>query len=361
MEARHDSVLVKEVIEALAIAPTDTVLDATLGGAGHFKELLSRLGAEGTLIGVDADPEAVERAREAYAEDRRTDRPVAHLVNDNFRRLDPVLERLGIATIDKALFDLGWSGYQIAAPRGFSFQQDEPLLMTYGTGGRSAAEIVNSSSEEELADMLYAYGEERFARGIARAIVTTRGRGRILSTAELVEAVKAGTPHWYQRGKLNPATKTFQALRIAANDELDALREGLKAAMDHLSPGGRIAVISFHSIEDRIVKGLFRDAVHEGTGTLVEKKPVVPSREEILKNRRARSAKLRVFERAPSARVRSARSSMHLYAPWDNMASWQELRGVEEQVRSKAVCSRCGHESQGCHVGATPCCTPGYV
>ncbi|HUQ29977.1 MAG TPA: 16S rRNA (cytosine(1402)-N(4))-methyltransferase RsmH [Candidatus Paceibacterota bacterium] len=303
MEARHDSVLVNEVLEALDVQPNDTVVDATLGGAGHFSHLLSRLGAEGTLIGIDADSEAVERARTAYAEDRRADRPVAHVVNDNFRRLEHVLERVGVSTINKALFDLGWSGYQIAAPRGFSFQADEPLLMTYGTDGQSAAEIVNSSSEEELSDILYAYGEERFARGIARAIVTARGKGRILSTTELVDAVKAGTPHWYQRGKLNPATKTFQALRIAANDELDALREGLKAAMDHLTPGGRVAVITFHSIEDRIVKSMFRDAVHEGMGTLMEKKPIAPSREEVLKNRRARSAKLRVFERAPLARI----------------------------------------------------------
>ncbi len=302
MEAKHDSVLVQEVIEALAVESSDVVVDATLGGAGHFKELLSRLGADGKLIGIDADADAVERAREAYAADRRADRPVAHVVNDNFRRLDTVLERLGIPTIDKALFDLGWSGYQIASPRGFSFQGDEPLLMTYGTDGKSAAEIVNSATEEELSDIFYAYGEERFARGIARAIVAKRGSGRILSTVELVEAVKDGTPHWYQRGKMNPATKTFQALRIAANDELDALREGLAAALKHLSPSGRLAVISFHSIEDRIVKSTFRDAVHEGLGTLVDKKPIVPSRAEVLQNRRARSAKLRVFERAPVAR-----------------------------------------------------------
>lgn len=301
MEARHDSVLIEEVLEALQIQSRDIVLDATLGGAGHFTEILSRLGADGKLIGIDADLEAVARAREAYASDRRSDRPVAHLVNDNFRRLDAILGRLGIATIDKALFDLGWSGYQIASPRGFSFQGDEPLLMTYGADSKSAAEIVNSAPEEDLADMLYAYGEERFARGIARAIVARRGEGRILSTKDLVEAVMSGTPAWYQHGKHHAATKTFQALRIAANDELDALREGLSAALKRLAPSGKIAVITFHSLEDRIVKNMFRAAALEGEGSIVSKKPTVPTREEVLRNRRARSAKLRVFERAPSA------------------------------------------------------------
>lgn len=304
MEARHDSVLVAEVMESLQITPSDTVVDATLGGAGHFADILGRLGAEGTLVGIDADADAVERARTAYASDRRPDRPVAHLVNDNFRNLNHILDRLNIGQVHKALFDLGWSGYQIASPRGFSFQADEPLLMTYGEGGRSAAEIVNSSSEEELADILYAYGEERFARGIARAIVGARSANRILTTEELVAAVQKGTPDWYQRRKTHPATKTFQALRIAANDELDALREGLSAALTRLAPGGKVAVISFHSIEDRIVKNIFRDAVHEGLGTLSGKSPVVPGRAEVLANRRARSAKLRVFERTVSRAFR---------------------------------------------------------
>ena len=294
----HESVLMQEVLTALDVQQSDTVVDATLGGAGHFGRLLARVGKEGTLIGIDADPEAVERARTVYADDRRADRPVAHLVNENFRRLGRLLDRLQIPTIDKALFDLGWSGYQIDSPRGFSFRTEAPLLMTYGEGGRSAAEIVNSASEEELADILYAYGEERFARGIARALVAARHKERILSTTDLVDAVLAGTPHWYQRRKTHPATKTFQALRIAANDEMDALREGLSVAMGRLTPGGRVAVLTFHSIEDRMVKGMFRDAVHEGAGRVFEKKPIVPSRAEVARNRRARSAKLRVYERA---------------------------------------------------------------
>lgn len=298
MEARHDSVLMNEVLEALDVQPGDTVVDATLGGAGHFKEILSALGEGGVIIGIDADSAAVERAREAYAQDRRPERPVAHLVNDNFRNISHILERLGVGQVNKMLFDLGWSGYQIAAPRGFSFQNDEPLLMTYGEGGETAADIVNSSTEEELADIIFTYGEERFARGIARAIVAARSRGRILTTAALVAAVKAGTPRAYHDRKIHPATKTFQALRIAVNDEIGAMRQGITAGLSALAPSGKLAVISFHSIEDRVVKGLLRDAVEAGMGTLDPKKPIVPSRAEILKNRRARSAKLRVFERS---------------------------------------------------------------
>lgn len=301
MEARHDSVLMSEVLEALEVEPSDTAVDATLGGAGHFSALLAALGKGGVIVGIDADESAVERGQEAYAADRRPERPVAHLVHDNFRNLARILENLGIGLVDAVVFDLGWSGYQIASPRGFSFQNDEPLLMTYGEGGETAADIVNSSSETALADLIYAYGEERFARGIARAIVAARAKGRILTTGALVAAIESGTPKWYQKGKTHPATKTFQALRIAANDEIGSLREGIAAALDALSPGGRLAVISFHSIEDRIVKNILRDAVEAKRGSLTPKKPIVPSRAEILANRRARSAKLRVFERAASA------------------------------------------------------------
>lgn len=295
-ESLHESVLMEEVLKELAPKPTDVVVDATLGGAGHFGRLLAALGADGVLVGLDADPEAVGRAREVVAADRRESRPVVHLVNDNFRNLGRVLDRLGVMKVDKALFDLGWSGYQLAAPRGFSFQKDEPLLMTYGEGGESAAELVNSASESELVDLLYSYGEERFARGIARAIVGTRTKGRILTTNELVDAVMKGTPPWYHHRKIHPATKTFQALRIAANDELNALREGIAAALLHLAPGGRLAIISFHSIEDRIVKSAFRDAAYAGVG-LASKKPFTPGVAELAHNRRARSAKLRIFEK----------------------------------------------------------------
>ena len=317
MEARHDSVLMDEVLKALDVQPSDTVVDATLGGAGHFAALCAALGEGGIIIGIDADPAAVERARAAYALDRRPNRPVAHLVNDNFRNLAHILERLGIGRVDKMLYDLGWSGYQIASLRGFSFQSDEPLIMTYGEGGETAADIVNSATEAELADIIFIYGEERFARGIARAIVAARSKERILTTDALVAAVKAGTPHWYHERKIHPATKTFQALRIATNDEIGSLREGLAAALAALAPRGRLAIISFHSIEDRIVKNILRDAVSAGQGMLAPKKPIAPSRSEVLANRRARSAKLRVFEKsavdAPAASI-GARESRFSYA-----------------------------------------------
>lgn len=297
-EARHESVLMNEVLEALDVQPGDTVVDATIGGAGHFAALLTVLGDGGVIVGIDADPAAVERGREAYARDRRPERPIAHLVNDNFRNLARILERLNIGRVNKILFDLGWSGYQIAEPRGFSFQNDEPLLMTYGEEGETAADIVNSFSEKELVDLISAYGEERFARGIAREIVKARSKERILTTGALVAAVLSGTPTQYHKRKIHPATKTFQALRIAVNDELNALHEGLAAALHVLVSNGRFAVISFHSIEDRIVKDVLRDAERAGLGMLTPKKPIVATRTEILANRRARSAKLRVFSYA---------------------------------------------------------------
>jgi len=298
MEARHDSVLLNEVLEALEIRANSVVIDGTLGGAGHFKAILAKLGEGGTIVGIDADAAAVERGREVYAQDRRPERPIAHLVNDNFRNIARILERLDVGLVDAILLDLGWSGYQIAGPRGFSFQEDEPLLMSYSDGGETAADVVNSSSEEDLANLIFTYGEEHFARGIARSIVAARAQERILTTGALVTAILGGTPNWYHKNKIHPATKTFQALRIAVNDELGSLREGLGAALTLLAPGGHLAVITFHSIEDRMVKNVLRDAAQEGLGSLVPKKPIVPTRAEILKNRRARSAKLRVFERS---------------------------------------------------------------
>ena len=294
---KHDTVLLSEAVEGLMIQAKDVVVDATIGAAGHFALLHSKLGHEGILIGIDADREAVGRAERAVEGKRG---PKVRVMNDNFRNLDAILDQVGVAKIDRVLFDLGWSGYHLESGRGFSFQTHEPLIMTYGTPGEgeTAAELVNSATEEELADILYTYGEERFSRGIAKSIVAQRRADPILTTDDLVKAVENGTPSWYHHRKLHPATKTFQALRIAVNDELGALREGLTAAVGRLSDGGRVAVISFHSIEDRIVKNLFRDAARAGKGSLVNRKPLTPSAEELAKNPRARSAKLRIFAAA---------------------------------------------------------------
>ncbi len=308
----HESVLLREAIDGLAIVPGDTVVDATIGGAGHFSAILERLDGNGALIGIDADASAIERGEAAAVNAR----PAVHLVEDNFRNLSPILERLGIREINKALFDLGWSAYHLESGRGFSFRVEEPLLMTYGAPlpGMTAADMVNSASEEALADLLFTLGEERFARSIARGIAEARKRARILTTSDLVNVILASTPGWYQHRRIHPATKTFQALRIAVNDELGALRAGLTAALAHLAPGGRIAVITFHSIEDRIVKTMLRDAAHEGAGTLVTKKPIAPSAEETRENPRARSAKLRIFERAGGASSSVSALSSYAYA-----------------------------------------------
>jgi 16S rRNA (cytosine1402-N4)-methyltransferase len=293
METSHESVLLNECLEHLDIQPGDVVVDGTIGGAGHFRELMARLDETGTLIGIDADEDAIERAANV---ERGAHAPTVHLVHDNFRNLEAILEHETISHIDKALFDLGWSSFHLTSGRGFSFRADEPLYMTYGNPeeGKTAADLINSATEEELSDIIFTYGEERFARGIAKSIVTARRVSPILTTTELAEVVTNGVPGWYQHRRLHPATKTFQALRIAVNDELGALRAGLTGALTHLAPGGRIAVITFHSIEDRIVKGIFR-------GKLVNKKPLVPSDAEAMRNPRSRSAKLRVFERCSHA------------------------------------------------------------
>lgn len=325
----HEPVLLEETLRALRVAPDDVVVDATLGGAGHFSALLAKLGQGGVIVGIDADPEAVGRARAAYAADRRPERPVAHIVEDNFRNLARILERLGLAQANAILFDLGWSAYQLASARGFTFSEPlQPLLMTYGEGGETAADLVNSAPEDELADIIRTYGEERFARAIAASIVAARAAKRLLTVGDLVDAILSGTPAWYHERRIHPATKTFQALRIAVNDEIAALRDGLGAALAALAPAGRLAVISFHSIEDRVAKRAFREAARAGQGFVSPKKPVVPARAEIVRNHRARSAKLRIFTRVGSPALPACaepspaaalpepqRSSFYAYAP----------------------------------------------
>lgn len=297
MEQRHETVLLIEAIEELGVVPGDVVVDATFGAGGHFAKLAEALSGRGTLIGIDADENSFVRAQELIQKVRDSGVTV-HLVNDNFRNLARILDTLGIEKADRILFDLGWNSFQLSEGRGFSFRVDEPLLMTYGDPEThtTARDLVNSLKEQELADLMYTYGEERFSRSIARAIVETRKKAKIETTEDLVNIINEATPAWYHHRKIHPATKTFQALRIATNDELGALRDALSASMSRLSHGGRIAVISFHSIEDRIVKSTFKDGAHSGTGSVRTKKPIVPGSNELVGNPRARSAKLRVFE-----------------------------------------------------------------
>lgn len=289
----HQAVLLQESLDTLDIQKGDVVLDGTLGGAGHAAAFAARLGSEGTFIGIDADGDAIKRAEERL----KHVAPKVILIEGNFRNVESYLGKHVIARIDKAFFDLGWSGYQLDVGRGFSFQKDEPLIMTFSRevseNTLTAERIVNDWEEGSIADILYGWGEETFSRQIARAIVTARKNSRITTTRELAEIVKSAVPTFYRRGRIHPATKTFQALRITVNDEMGALKEGLNAAWKALNSGGRLAVLSFHSTEDREVKYLMRAWEEREEGKRVLKKPVTASREEILDNPRARSAKLR--------------------------------------------------------------------
>ena len=290
----HRPVLLQEAIDGLALRSGDTVVDATLGSGGHSAEILRR-DSEVKLITIDADPDAVTRGRKRIGKDGRVT-----FVNDNFRNLTKILHALGIEKVEKVLFDFGFSSDQLeASGRGFSFLRNEPLVMTFSgsTSALTAYEIVNSFPEDDIRVILRKYGEERFAGRIAKAIVRERRLRRIGTTADLVRVITSALPQSRGKEKIHPATRTFQALRIAVNDELSAIEEGIKSAWEALSEEGRIAAISFHSLEDRIVKELFRGFKDRGEGEIVTKKPITASEEEKEANPRARSAKLRIVKR----------------------------------------------------------------
>jgi 16S rRNA (cytosine1402-N4)-methyltransferase len=294
----HIPVLLHEAIEGMNLQATDVVVDATLGSAGHARAIADVLSEHGRLIGIDADRDALDRSRTML----ENVKPHVDLVESNYRMLTSVLDTLGIARIDKALFDLGLSSVQLdESDRGFSFRREFPLLMTLqtqpGSDEVTAHDVVNTWSEETLADIIFGFGEETFARRIAKAIVAERERAPIETTFALRDLVAEAIPRRFHRRGLHPATKTFQAIRIAVNDELGAIEEGLTAAWERLNPHGRIAVITFHSLEDRIVKRLFREQVRQHAGRLPAKRPITPSDEELRANPRARSAKLRIIEK----------------------------------------------------------------
>jgi len=294
---RHQTVLLHEVANLLAIEPSHTIVDATLGSAGHAQAILEKLDKRGTFVGIDADSEAIAQARKAFGD--VSARVV--LVHANFRKIRDILVENKISSVNAILFDLGWRIEQLGGGRGFSFSKDEPLLMTYDAhpkpGALTAREIVNTWDEKHIADILYGWGEEHFSRRIARAIVEMRDDTPIESTAQLAYIIASSTPIWYRKRRIHPATKTFQALRIAVNDEMRALEEGLEGARNVLAEHGRIAVVTFHSIEDRLVKQTFRSWQRCGEGQALTKKPITPSKDELSQNPRARSAKLRVFEK----------------------------------------------------------------
>jgi len=276
----HTSVLAAESIEALAIVPGGTYVDATFGAGGHSRLILERLGPHGRAIAFDADPLASSLAPSD---------PRFTLIHANFRALASELAARSIAHVDGILYDLGVSSMQFDdGARGFSFREDAPLDMRLDpTHGETAADFIAASDEEALANAIFEYGDERASRRIARAL-----KMKLPKTTSELAAIVAGTVHVRgKRERIHPATRTFQALRIAVNDELGALRDSLNAAADVVRPEGRIAVISFHSLEDRIVKVFFRD---DARLARVTRKPIVPSDMEIAENPRARSAKLRV-------------------------------------------------------------------
>jgi 16S rRNA (cytosine1402-N4)-methyltransferase len=294
----HTSVLLHECIESLALKEGMTVVDGTFGAGGHSRRIAEVIGKKGQLIAFDADKSVFSEAKQNALLTLTRFVPVA----ENFRNIDEVLGRLSISGIDAALFDLGLSSTQLeVSGRGFSFQRNEPLTMTFvekpKEGETTAGEIVNHWSEESIATILKGFGEERFAGRIARGIVETRKKSPITSTSELVEIIRSYIPARFQKGKTHFATQTFQALRMAVNDELGVITAGIEGALTHMTTGGRIAVISFHSVEDRVVKQLFRRLADEGTVLAITKKPIVPTESEIKANPRSRSAKLRVVQK----------------------------------------------------------------
>ena len=312
MEFKHESVLLEEVIRGLNIRPWGIYVDGTLGGGGHSFRIAEKLTEGGRLIGIDQDRDALQAAGQRLApfEDRVT------LVHDNYEHMGRVLSDLCIDKIDGILLDLGVSSYQLDNPeRGFSYNTDAPLdmRMDRDDNALTAREIVNTWPAEELANILRDYGEERYARAVAANIVKEREKRPLETTGQLSEIVRRSIPKKMQQRGGNPCKRTFQAIRIACNRELDVLADSLDEMMERLAPGGRFCIITFHSLEDRIVKTAFRRWENPCTcppefpvcvcgrkpmGKCVSRKAILPSKEELEHNKRSASAKLRIFEKA---------------------------------------------------------------
>ena len=310
MEFKHKSVLLDETIESLNIKPNGIYVDGTLGGGGHSYEIATRLTDGGRLIGIDQDEDAIRAAKERLSEfaDRVT------IVRDNYCNMPKVLDELGISKVDGILLDIGVSSYQLdEAERGFTYKQDAPLDMRMDQRQEmTAKDIVNGYSEEDLYRIIRDYGEDKFAKNIAKHIVQARQIKPVETTFELDEIIKAAIPMKFRATGGHPAKKTFQAIRIELNRELEVLDESIDAMTDLLNDDGRLCIITFHSLEDRIVKTRFRKNENPCTcppdfpvcvcgkkpkGKVITRKPIVPDEEELEENKRAKSSKLRVFER----------------------------------------------------------------
>ncbi|MBI1952594.1 MAG: 16S rRNA (cytosine(1402)-N(4))-methyltransferase RsmH [Candidatus Omnitrophica bacterium] len=292
MDWVHEPVLTQEVVDGLSPGPKAVVLDMTVGLGGHAEALLKRMGPSGFLIGVDRDAQALEEARKRL-------KPYAgqmKLLKGSFGQAALLLDQAGQEAVDAVLFDLGVSSMQLAkADRGFSFLREGPLDMRMDADqSLTAWEIVNRASPRELVEILQAFGQERWCHRISRALVRARP---ITSTTALAEVIRRAYPAWARRERIDPATRAFQAIRIAVNDELGELERGLHGLLDRVKPDGRIAVIAYHSLEDRRVKETFRTWAREARVELATRKPIAPSQEEVARNPRSRSARLRIARR----------------------------------------------------------------
>ena len=311
MEFQHKSVLLEETIEGLHIRPDGTYVDGTLGGGGHAYEIAKRLGDKGSIIGIDQDAAAIEAAGIRLKDFGEK----VTIVRSNYCEMKSQLQKLGIDRVDGIILDLGVSSYQLdTAERGFSYREDAPLDMRMDTRQeRTARDIVNDYSEMELYRVIRDYGEDKFAKNIAKHIVAARSKAPIETTGQLSGIIRQSIPMKYQKMSGHPAKRTFQAIRIELNRELDVLKDSLDDMIDLLNPGGRLCIITFHSLEDRIVKSAFRKNEHPCTcpsdfpvcvcgkvskGKVITRKPILPTKEEQEYNSRSKSAKLRIFERA---------------------------------------------------------------
>lgn len=291
----HQPVLLKEVLEYLNPQPGGVFIDATINGGGHAQAIAEKIGKTGKLLGIDRDCVLIEKLKVSSFKFQVSDYT---LVCDTFANIKTIAEKEGFTNADGILFDLGFSSFHIdSSGRGFSFKSDEPLDMRYNTReGMSAAELINSISEQELYLLLHTFGEERYARQITQGIVHARMRKFIERTGELVEIIQKSVPPSYRKQRIHCATRTFQALRIRVNDELEHVAKGIRDAVKLLQTHGRTAVISFHSGEDRLVKQIYKDLENETIVKRITKHVIKPSREECIQNPRSRSAKMRVVE-----------------------------------------------------------------
>jgi len=291
----HRPVLLNEVIEYLNLGPGSKVVDATLNGGGHTLAILEKIFPEGKVLGIEWDSELLQQFKIKNSKFKSN----VILVNDSYTNLEDIVKQYKFRP-DGILFDLGLSSWHYEeSNRGFSFRRDEKLDMRYNPGSEkiTAAEILNQYNYEELVKILTLYGEERFAKNIAKNIVKARNVKLILKTSELVQIINNTVPAWYKNRKIHPATKTFQALRIEVNDEINNVEKGIKAAIDVLKKGGRLSVISFHGLEDKLVREIFKEKAKKGLVRWVKRSTIKPRWEEVKNNSRARSAKMKVIEK----------------------------------------------------------------